>query len=170
MKKMSTKMVVTLGFLVAIEIILSRFLSINAWNIKIGFKFVPVAIAAIMFGPLAAGIVGALGDFLGAILFPIGAYFPGFTATAFVIGIVTGLFIHKKTTIPRIIVAVAINQFILGLFVNSLWISILYGSPYIPLLATRIIQCLVLFPVQACGIYAICQILNRVGNVIYDEQ
>ena len=72
MKKINTKLIVTIGLLTAIQIVLSRFLSINAWNIKIGFAFVPVFVAAWLYGPVPAMLVGGLGDFLGAILFPIG--------------------------------------------------------------------------------------------------
>ena len=61
---------VILAMLTAAEIVLNRFLSINTWNMKIGFSFVPVVIAAVLLGPAYAAIVGALGDFLGAILFP----------------------------------------------------------------------------------------------------
>ncbi len=148
MKKWNTKMLVTLGISVAIHVVLSRFCSINAWNLKIGFSFVPIFVAAFLYGPLPAGIVGALGDFVGAIMFPIGAYFPGFTLTSFLTGLVFGLILHKKQTVPRIIVAVVINQFVLGLFLNTLWISVLYGSPYNVLLATRIFQCGLMAPVE----------------------
>ena len=54
---MNVKKLTTLAMLTAIEIVLSRFLSINAWNIKIGFSFVPIVVAAILYGPIAAGIV-----------------------------------------------------------------------------------------------------------------
>ncbi len=143
-----TKMLTTLGILVALEVVLNRFLSINAWNIKIGFSFIPVVVAAILYGPIAGGIVGALGDFIGAILFPIGTYFPGFTLTAFLMGLVFGFFLYKKQTPLRAAAAAGINQFILGLFLNTLWISVLYGSPYVPLLATRVVQSAILAPVQ----------------------
>ena len=85
-KKIPVRTVVYLGVLTALEIVLSRFLSISAWNIKIGFSFVPIAAAAMLFGPLPAAVAAALGDLLGAILFPIGPYFPGFTVTAFLTG------------------------------------------------------------------------------------
>ncbi len=155
--RFKTKNNAYLGLLVALEIILSRFLSFNAWNVKIGFNFVPIVVAAMLFGPVSAGIVAALGDFLGAILFPIGAYFPGFTATAFMTGVVFGLFLYKKQTAARTLGSVLINQLVLSLLLNSLWISILYGSPYLPLLATRIIQCAVLGPVQFITITFIIQ-------------
>ena len=82
------------------------------------------------------------------LLFPTGPYFPGFTLNAFLTGAVFGLFLHKKITTERILGAVAVNQLILSLFVQTLWISITYGAPYAALLPTRITQCLVLIPVQ----------------------
>ncbi len=42
-KNSNTQRLVIMALLVAISIILSRFLSIAAWNLKIGFAFVPVA-------------------------------------------------------------------------------------------------------------------------------
>ena len=155
----TTRTVTTLALLTAIEIVLSRFLSINAWNIKIGFSFVPVVVAAILYGPLGAGIVGA-------VLFPIGAYFPGFTLTAFLTGFVFGLFLYKKQDWPRSIAAVGINQFVLSLFLNTLWISILYGSPYVPLLATRLVQCVILTAVQLVCIQAIAKAVSRYGKTL----
>ena len=164
--KFTTRMLTTLALLTAVEIILSRFLSISAWNIKIGFSFVPIVVAAILFGPLEAGIVAALGDFIGALLFPIGAYFPGFTLTAFLTGCVFGLFLHWKQGWLQSIAAVGINQFILSLFLNTLWISILYGSPYGPLLATRVIQSILLTAVQLVCIQAITKVLARYGKKV----
>ncbi len=160
-RKISTRLIIYIGILTAIEIVLNRFLSVNAWNLKIGFNFVPIAIAAILFGPVWGGVVAALGDFLGALLFPIGPYFPGFTLTAFLIGMILGLFLYKKRTVVRTIIAVAINQLILGLLLNSLWISILYGRGFIVLLSTRIVQCAILLPVQIIGILIISRILKN---------
>lgn len=161
--KISVRMITYIGMLTALEIILNRFLSINAWNIKIGFSFVPVVIAAVLFGPIAGGAVGALGDLLGALLFPIGPYFPGFTATAFMTGVVFGLFLHKKQTIPRIAASVLINQLFFSFIVNSFWISILYGSPFVPLLATRIVQVIIVGAVEFIGITAVTKIAKGVS-------
>ena len=160
---------VTLAILVAMEIVLSRFLSINAWNIKIGFNFVPVVIAAMLYGPVGGAIVAALGDLLGALLFPIGAFFPGFTLTACLTGLVFGFFLHKSQTLPRIGGAVLINQGILSLCLNTLWISILYGSPYGPLFITRIVQTLILIAVQGVTIYAIAKVMPRLRSTLVSQ-
>ena len=148
MRRIHTRTLVIMAMLVAVEIVLSRFLSISAWNTKIGFAFVPVVVAAVLLGPLEAGCVAALADFLGAVLFPVGPYFPGFTLTAFLMGLVYGLFLYKGQSLLHILMAVAIHQFILSLLLNTLWISVLYGSPFGPLLVSRLPQCAILTAVQ----------------------
>ena len=167
MEKSRVHLVVYLGVLTALEIVLSRFLSISAWNIKIGLSFVPVALAALAFGPIPGGIVGALGDFLGAILFPVGPYFPGFTLTAFLTGAVFGLFLRRKRTALRALGAAAVNQLVLSLLVNSLWISLLYKSPYGPLLATRAVQCAILLPVQFAVLLVLDRFLTTYGKRLF---
>ncbi len=164
MSRFSTKTLTTLGLLIAVEVVLSRFLSINAWNIKIGFSFVPVVVAAILYGPLAAGTVAALGDFIGATLFPIGAYFPGFTLTAFLTGLVFGFFLHKKQDLAHTAAAVLINQLLLSLLLNTLWISVLYGAPYGPTLVSRLVQCGILTAVQFAVIQLIARSIDRFGK------
>lgn len=160
-RKLDTKLVVIAGLLVALHIILSRFCSINAWNIKIGFAFAVIFVAAYFYGPWFAAIVGGIADVVGASLFPSGAFFPGFTVTCILSGVVFGVFLYKKQTTWRIIGAVAVDQLILGLLLNTYWISVLYGSPYVPLLATRAVQCLIMAPVMYFTISALSKLLAR---------
>ena len=162
MKKLSVRMVVYLGLLTALEIVLSRFLSINAWNIRIGFSFIPIAVAAMLFGPVPAGVVAALADIVGAILFPTpggGPFFPGYTLTAFLTGAVLGVFLYRKRTPLRILAAVLVNQMILSLLLNTFWISFTNGVPYLPQLLTRLIQTAILIPVQFAVIGLMAQML-----------
>ena len=71
--------------------------------------FIPIAWASILFGPLAGALTGALGDILGWAVNPVGPYFPGFTISGFVSGIIYGLFLYKKeTTLLRVIAAAAL--------------------------------------------------------------
>lgn len=158
--KLDAETIVMLGVLISTEIVLSRFFSISAWNIKIGFAFLPVVAAAILMGPLQAGIVAGMGDLIGALLFPIGAFFPGFTLTAFLTGIFFGLFLHKDQTMARVIGAVAVNQLVLSLLLNTLWISVMYHSPFAVLIIVRVVQCAVLIPIQIIMIQLISKALN----------
>ena len=88
----------------------------------------------------AVGLMAGIGDILGALLFPSGAYFPGFTLTAVLTAACTAFFIHKNATLLRVTLSVIINQLFGSVLLNSLWISVLYGKGYIALLPGRIIQ------------------------------
>ena len=146
-----------LALLTAMQVVLSRFLSFNTLNLKIGFAFLPVAIGAAVLGPVGGAIVGGLGDFLGAVLFPIGPYFPGFTLSCALTGLVFGLLLHKKQSLPRIAAAVCLNQFGISLFLTTLWISMLYGSSYSALLSIRLVQAAILSAVE----FGVILVLSR---------
>ncbi len=149
-KLFETKTLVVMAVLVAVQVVLSRFASITAWNVKIGFGFVPIMLGGILLGPLGGGIIGAVSDLIGGILFPSGAFFPGFTLTAFLTGAIFGFFLHGKPEVPRLVIAVVINQLACSLCLNTLWISILYGSSFLGLLSTRILQAVFYVIVQVC--------------------
>jgi len=165
-KKISTQQLVMMAMLIAVNVVLSRFLSISAWNIKIGFAFVPVVVAAIYMGPVQAALVGALGDFVGAVLFPIGAYFPGFTLTAALVGFTYGVFLHKKQNNTLIFGAVVLTELFGSLLLNTLWISILYGSPFLPLLVTRVFQVVIMIITEMLVISCIISKLFRVRHAV----
>lgn len=135
-----THQLVLMAMLAAIQIVLSRFLSINLWNLKIGFSFVPIALAGMLLGPLGAGLTGMVADIIGATLFPSGTFFPGFTLTAFVTAFGYGFFLQKKQDIAHILAAVLFSEIVGTLLLNTLWISILYGTSFLPIFLTRIGQ------------------------------
>ena len=154
-KRLSVRTLVILAALVALNVVLTRFLSIQAWNVRVGFSFLTIVAAAVFYGPVEAACVGALGDLVGAVLFPSGPYFPGFTLTAALTGLVYGFFLSKDRVKPlRTVAAVAIVQFLLGMLLNSFWISLLYGKGFLALLPTRAAQAVLLFIVQSVLIQA----------------
>lgn len=168
MSKTPTQVLLNLvccALLIALQVVLSRWLSFQTWNLKIGFSFVPVVLAARLFGPLEAMLVYGIGDVVGTFLFPVGAYFPGFTVSAVLSGLIYGLFLYKKngsyvffgkkdgkatkkSEIFRLVGAVGLIQLICSFFLNSLWISIAYGAPFAAQLATRWPQSLSMGAVQ----------------------
>ncbi len=155
------KKITATAMLLALEVILSRFLSYSVWNSKIGFGFVAVALCATFFGPVYALALGGLADFLGALLFPIGPYFFGFTFTAMLTGLSFGLFLYKKTNALKIFICVFINQFLLGLVINSFWIHLLYGTPFGAVIVSRIPQALILLAVQFATILALNKLVVK---------
>ena len=147
--------------MIAIEIVLTRILSIQTPTIRISFGFIPIALIAMLYGPLYAGFVAAISDFLGIMLFPVvGAYFPGFTLTAFLMGITYGLFLHKhQKNMERIVAAVLIVVVVLQLGLDTFWIQIITGQGYIALLPFRILRTAIMIPVQIICIRFVVNLL-----------
>ena len=168
------KTMIHVAVLVALEVILSRFLSIPTQFMKIGFAFVPLAVCGMLFGPWWAALCGGLADFLGAILFPIGPYFPGFTLSNALVGMMFGYCLYQKFSgWKHIAKAVAVNNLIISLLISTYWLHLLYGSPYLGLLPTRLGQNVVMIVLEfvvirliqkPIGLYSRQMRLNKTNN------
>jgi ECF transporter S component (folate family) len=133
--------IILASMLIALNVIMERFLSYNVWNMSIGFSFITVGFAAVFLGAPYAVIVAGFGDIIGALLFPFGSYFVGFTLSNMLVGLVLGLFMQKSTNVFKISLAVFINKVVSTLLLNSAFIAILYrnGLDALPaVLLTRI--------------------------------
>lgn len=128
MKKNYVKKVVLTSLLIALNVIMERFMSYNVWNMSIGFSFITIAFAAVFLGIPYAVAVGAFGDIIGALLFPFGTYFFGFTLTNILMALTTGIFLYKRPTYINIALSTLIKKVLFTLILNSVWISILYND------------------------------------------
>jgi len=143
------KTMLHVALLVAIEVVLSRFCSISTQFGKIGFAFIPLAVCGMFFGPWWACLAGGLADFIGAVLFPIGPYFPGFTLSNALVGLFFGLWLRGRFSgWHHIAWAVAVNNLVISLFLSTYWLHILYGSPYFGLLPMRLLQSVVMVVIE----------------------
>lgn len=162
MNKLNTKKIVLLALLVALNIVLSRIVpAINAWNMKISLTFITMVIAGNLYGPAYSALVGALGDFIGSLLFPIGAYNPLFTLTALLSGLTFGIFFEKNMEIKYAAIECLANNIFVTLLLNSWFIAITYNASFTALLATRSIQAIVMFVVQMLLIIVLKPAVNR---------
>lgn len=155
-----------LALLTAMQIILARYLAIPvSESLRFSTSFIPVVIAARRFGIVGGMAVYGIGDFLGAIIFPAGgAFFPGFTVTAIVTGLIYGLFLGKKSGAVRIVLSVILSQFICTLLMNSYWLSMLMGSEFSAIFISRIPQALIMTALQIvfmlCFLEKICKAIK----------
>lgn len=90
---------------------------------RLGLASIPIVISSIMLGPIYGGIVGGLSDLIGALAFPVGAYFFGFTLDSALLGVLPALvlYLYKKgkAFIPLIYGFLCIASFIaLTLFLS----------------------------------------------------
>lgn len=147
------KKVILAGLLLAAAIVFNRFLSIKTPIVVISFGFIPKIIIATMFGPWWSMLLFGLADLIGALLFPFGAYFVGYTASAVISGFIYGIFLHRKKKIPaktylwKLIVACLLSNLICNLLLNSIWIYVTTKKAISVILPTRIVKELVTVPI-----------------------
>ena len=160
--RIATEKLTVLALLTALQVVLGNLTQIPFVGKQFNFGFLPIVSAAAMLGYVPAMIVGALGDLIGSHLFPAGAYFPGFTLTAAIVGLLYAipLYRHKPCWLRAAVAAVL--GMIPNLFLNSLWLSMLYSSKtYWVWVTSRAVSYLVEIPVQVVLMYLCLQALSK---------
>lgn len=163
------KKIILTSVLLAMQIILSRFLSIKTPIIKISFAFVPTMLCATWLGFKWTVLLNVLGDVIGATLFPTGPYFVGYTISTAVAGLIYGLLLYKKDSdsvsdkiyVVKVIIAVLLVNLIVNLGLNTLWTSITSGKAFQAILVTRLIKQLIMIPINVIIITFIEKILRK---------
>lgn len=172
------KKIILAALLLAMSIVLSRFLSIKTPIVTIGFSFVPMMICAIWLGPKWTILISVLSDLIGATLFPFGSYFIGYTITAGVSGAIYGFLLYKKEEdsytdkqfVIRVILASILVTVIANIGLNTLWISITTGKAFMVLMTARIIKELIMIPIKIIVIVFLEKALRKPFNTYLREQ
>lgn len=165
----TTQQIAILGILMALGLVLSRVAIPLSPSNRLSVGFIVNAIIGILYGPWVAGFAAAGNDLLKTFLFGTqGTFFIGFVLSAFVGSFIYGWFLHRKTvTWQHVLLAVLLNTIFTNLVLNTLWIHILYRTPIIVLLASRLPQNLIMAPIRFVVIYLITQ--NRQLNQVFDR-
>ena len=122
------------------------------------------ALLGILYGPFTAAIAAGAGDIIKYLLKPDGAYFFGFTLTAMLGGMVYGCFLYReKCTIFRAIASKSLISLLLNCCLNTFWISLLYGMPFLGALGPRVIKNVVALPFEIILLYIV---LNGMSKVV----
>ena len=92
MRKFDTRTLTGCALLIAIEVILARFvLPMPKETIRLSIGAVPIFIAGMIYGPIAGGLVGLAGDFIGCMFSSYG-FNPIFCVPPILYGVVGGFF------------------------------------------------------------------------------
>lgn len=167
MKK--TRILVFLSLLVAMDVVLTHMIPVIQVDIiRISFGFVPQSFSSMLFGPFIGGVGAVLGDIIGMIIAPKGAYFPGFTLSALLTGMIYGFFLYRRPkTFLRITLAVLCITLFVDIGLNTYWLTILLGKGYVAILPARVIKSVVMLPAQVSVIYLLWRYAgNRIENTL----
>lgn len=176
-KTFSTQNLVMMAALIAMQIILARFLSIQASDtLRISFESIPVILAGMWLGPIPGAIVAVIADFLGTILSGYGTWFPPLVLGPLAVGVLSGVstkyifrspLAETKDTwkVAAIAVVVGIlNSFVFGLVGSTLYSCIMVKQDttiFWILLGTNFIQRLATKPLTIAVNAVVVTIVNR---------
>ena len=181
MKKVrySTLWLAYTGVLVALQIVLGNLVQVALLEKQMNLGFLPIAAAGYLFGPVSAMIVAALGDILGTLIFGTGAYFPGFTLTALIVGFLYGVMLypryqkwltkafknHYADIAARALMAAALAA-VAYIFLNSYWITFFVPKGYWVILLGRLPFNLAEIPIFTAIITITCVALDRLPSTM----
>lgn len=164
-----TYKIVAAGLLTALSVVLTRVFStdmiiagVPAARLAIGF--VPIVLAGMMLGPYFGMGVGAVADVLGYLFFPSGVYFFGITITSALAGLLPFIVMRltgKLHDWARVLLAVAVTQILCSMFLQTFWLSVLYGKAYEALFYPRAIVVLITIPIYFILVFAILTGLKK---------
>ncbi len=158
----SLRVVIFCGMMCSVAVILSYVASFNIGNyIKIGISGIPNQIVAYLFGPAIGGIFGGVLDIVKFIVKPDGAFFPGFTISAILGGVIYGRLLYKKpVSFLRIFLTMLLIKVVVNIGLNTLWLMMLYGYGLFAILPARIISNAVMLPIDS----TICFIILKAAE------
>ena len=129
--RISTRMLVTLALLAAIEVVLARFIvPMPSATMRFSIEAVPIVIAGLLFGPVPGALVGLVGDVVGCLFSGYG-FNPVFSVPPVLIGVCAGLMrflLYEKVSYLRILISFLPAVVLGSVFWQSYWLSFFYGS------------------------------------------
>ncbi len=122
-------------------------------DLRINITFFVNALGAMVFGPVVATLSAAVSDTIGAILFPVGAYFFPFIFIEMAGSLLFALFLYRAELTPARVIA---SRFSISFLVNivlttpvmMLYYDVMLGKSYTVFNVPRIVKNLVLFPIE----------------------
>ena len=149
----------------ALAMILNSVASISIGPyIKIGFSAIPNQLVDYLFGPVTGSLFAGVLDIVKYVLKPDGAFFFGFTFNAMLAAFIYGCFYYKKKlTLWRVLLAKLIVILVVNVFLNTLWLDMLYGKGFLVLLPARAVKNLIMWPIDSVIFFALTRLIEQTG-------
>ena len=164
-QRKSVRTLAASAMLLSLGVVLDYFGSIYVTpELKISLSFLAIASAGYLFGPASAMLCGGLLDVLMWVIKPAGAYFPGYTLSGILGGLIYAVCLYRQKG-RRLLILGAVSKLLVNLIVNilinTLWSMIFTGKGYLALLSVRIPKNLILWPVESALLIVVLLFLSR---------
>ena len=159
-----TQTIALTGLLLAVQMALSSYGSLRlSESLWISLGHLALAPTAMLFGPVVAAAQAALSDILSFLIRPSGPYFPGFTLSALLSGLIYGVALYKtRASVWQIALSRAAIVLLLNILLNTAFLAMLYGPAQWAAMPARALRSCLQFPVDCLLLAVVLRIVRRI--------
>jgi ECF transporter S component (folate family) len=154
----TTKKIVLMGLLVAMSAALTPLVIYITPQQRVGnFNLIPLAIGAIILGPVPALLMGFASDTINYLIRPVGEYFPGYALSLMLACLMYSLWQYNRPLkLWRIACAQVCNIVLIYFGLNFVWATILRGTAAaVFFTGLRLVSNLIMLPVIVITAYGL---------------
>lgn len=169
--RFTTRQLTLASMLIALQVVLGK-LSVGDPNVvKVSLGFMATAMIGYFLGPWIGGFAMVVNDLISNTILSSGTlFFPGFTFSAFISGVIAGMFLYnQKVTWQRAFVYEFFQILITNVFFTTLWVYLMSLSSsstsrgFMALLAIRLPKEVISWPIEALIVFVILKQLSRIN-------
>lgn len=183
----SLRTIVVCGLMAALAIILSSTISvyIPGTSMKVGFSGLPNRAVDFLYGPVVGCIFGGVMDLVKFFIKPDGAFFPGYTLTAMLGGLIYGTLFYRlhikqpqdgsisgwiKANVKSIIlifIAEVLVKVLCNMGLNTLWSAMFTGKAFWAVLPSRVLKNLIQIPVDTVLHFVLIKMIQQLKRYLF---
>ena len=163
--RFTTKRLTLAGMLIALEVVLEKISIGDPTILKFGFGFIATALIGYYLGPWIGGWAMVVNDINSGT-----AFFPGFTFSAFISGVLAGMFLYnQKVTWQRALIYEFFQILVTNVIFTTLWIYIMSlntgstGKTFWALLLIRLPKEVITWPLEGIIVFLILKRLSKIN-------
>jgi ECF transporter S component (folate family) len=156
------------SLLVAYSVILSTvFNNFPVPTIILGFTIRPsigyliILLAGLLLGPVYGAAVGGVSDVLGYLMYPQGTFYPGFTLTSILVGLIPGIFYKVVRKSRVLLIAVIIFTALVELVTTTVWYSLYYHIDIKLVFIPRLISGIAIWLIKGICIVTLLEVFKK---------
>jgi riboflavin transporter len=163
------KKLIPLAFLIAISVLLGRVFDLRlpvtgVETLRLGLGALPIMLAGLSFGPGYGALAGGVADVIGIWIFPQGPFFPHFTLTSILNGLLPPLLVKPPYTFMKVFWAVAVTRVCVHSLLLSYFLTLLFHLNFALLFLPNLLSQIIFIPVFAYLLFKILK-QERLWNI-----
>ncbi|WP_373842879.1 folate family ECF transporter S component [Limosilactobacillus sp.] len=169
--RFTTRQMTLASMLIALQVVLGKLSVGDPTVVKVGLGFMATALIGYFLGPWTGGIAMVINDLISNTILSSGTlFFPGFTFSAFVSGVIAGMFLYnQKITWQRALVYEFFQILITNVIFTTLWIYLMSlsssstGRTFMALLTIRLPKEIITWPIEGLVVYFILRQVAKIN-------